>query len=59
MKGYYIIQGILGEIVIFEESCNKKKEAKERAIKLSKDLTFEGDTVRVITLDGELVQALP
>ena len=59
MDGQYIIQGILGERVIYSDDCDEEKEAKEYAEVLYRDLTFEGDKVRVITRDGELVLEIP
>ncbi len=52
----YIIQGIQsGAFILFEDSRADEGEAKKEARKLLKDPTFEGDSVRIITVDGELV----
>ena len=59
MDGQYVIQGIWGDRVIYSDDCDEEKEAKENAEELYKDLTFEGDKVRVITRDGELVLEIP
>ena len=52
----YIIQGIMSGILIcHEESVAEENKARVIADKLLKDPTFEGNSVRIITRDGELV----
>lgn len=56
MHEQYIVQGIMSNIFIcFEDSFQKKDEALGVGEKLLKASDFEGDSVRVITHDGELV----
>lgn len=52
----YIIQGIMSGILICNEfSLADEGDARREAHKLLNDATFEGDSVRIITRDGELV----
>jgi hypothetical protein len=54
--GDYVVQGSWSDGRISEEfGMNDEKAAVAAAKKLLKDPTFEGDSVRVITRDGELV----
>lgn len=54
--GDYIVQGAWGDDRISESfSMNDEEAAVAAAKKLLRDPTFEGDSVRVITRDGELV----
>lgn len=56
MHERYIVQGIQSNILItFEESFDDKDDALGVGAKLLKAVEFEGDSVRVITYDGELV----
>lgn len=52
----YYIQGLYSNgYVLFESSEEDEAKAITAAQELSNDLTFEGDCVRVISIDGELV----
>lgn len=52
----YIVQGLYCDGTITDEETHDEEEtAIVRAISMLEDPTFEGDTVRVITSDGELV----
>jgi len=54
--GDYVVQGAWSDGRISETfSLNDEKAAVSAAQKLLRDPTFEGDNVRVITRDGELV----
>lgn len=56
MHGQYIIQGLwCDSLLVCEDSTDDEVKAKQLALGLSKDPTFEGAYTRVITIDGELV----
>lgn len=56
MHEQYILQGIMKDIIIcFEDSYKQKDVAVGKGENLLKAADFEGDSVRVITSDGELV----
>jgi hypothetical protein len=56
--GFFIVQGYYdGGRVIHEASYESKREALREAVRLMREPWFEGDRVRVITRDGELVRA--
>lgn len=56
MHERYIVQGIQSNILItFEESFNDKDDALDVGEKLLKTDEFEGDSVRIITFENELV----
>jgi hypothetical protein len=52
----FIIQGIMSGVLVCNEfSLADEGDARREARKLLNDATFEGDSVRIITRDGELV----
>lgn len=52
----FIIQGIMSDVLICNEFSRADEEvARREARALLNDATFEGDSVRIITRDGELV----
>lgn len=55
MHEMYVIQGINGGFISEEWSVDDEGLAMREVDKLLKSLTFEGDRVRIITRDGELV----
>lgn len=56
MHNDYIIQGIMSGVLICEEfSVSEEATARTEAQKMLNRLDFEGDSVRIITCDGELV----
>ncbi len=56
MLGMYVIQGIMsGVLLCHEDSRDTAVEAIMEARSVLKNPTFEGESVRVITLEGELV----
>lgn len=56
MHEMYVIQGIMsGSFICDEFSMDDEGEARTAADELLKSNIFEGDSVRIITRDGELV----
>lgn len=55
MHEMYVIQGINGGFISEEWSVDEESAARTAASKLLSSPIFEGDQVRIITRDGELV----
>lgn len=56
MHGDYIIQGLMSGVLVCEElSMDDPDQARTVAKGMLKRPDFEGDSVRIITRDGELV----
>jgi hypothetical protein len=57
--GLYVIQGILGDRVQFEEHKDTKTEAVLLAKQIARDPTTEATSIRIITIDGDYIDTIP
>ena len=57
--GLYVIQGILADRVQFEERKDTKTDAMLLAKELARDPTTEATSIRILTIDGDLVDTIP
>jgi len=53
--GDYVVQGLWSGRIVTEFSLDDEAEARREALALLRSPTFEGDSVRVITRDGDPV----